>query len=236
MPTVLVTGANRGIGLEFARQYSTAGWKVIATARNPQNATELSSLAKAKNDVEVYPLDITSDKSVRELAAAVKGKPIDLLINNSAIYPRKGTNFGELDYAAWRDVMDTNVFGALRVTEALFPNLEAGQRKQIASITSTMGSIKNVFKEVSGAGSGYYQYRTSKAALNIAMAVLAQQLRTKGFSVVVLCPGWVQTDMGGTGAAITPQQSVSGMRKILEKDPGEISGKFLSYDGAARDW
>ena len=235
MPTVLVTGANRGIGLEFARQYSADGWNVIATARNPQNATELSSLAKAKNSVEVYPLDITSEKSVKDLAAAAKGKLIDLLINNSAIYPRKGTNFGELDYAAWRDVMDTNLFGALRVTEALFPNLEAGQRKQIASVTSTMGSIKNVFKEVNGSGA-YYQYRTSKAALNMAMAVLAQQLRPKGFSVVVLCPGWVQTDMGGAGAAITPQQSVTGMRKILEKAPAEISGKFLSYDGAARDW
>lgn len=236
MPTVLVTGANRGIGLEFVRQYSAGGWKVFATARNPQGASELSALAAANKNIAIYPLDISAQKSVKDLSVVLGRKPVDLLINNSAIYPRKGTNFGELDYHAWREVMETNLFGAMRVTEALLPNVAAGQRKQIVAITSTMGSIESVSNGAVKESGAFYQYRTSKAALNMAMSILAQELAPKGFSVVLFCPGWVKTDMGGAGAAITPEQSVSGMRKILERDPAQISGKFLSYDGAMRAW
>lgn len=236
MSTVLITGANRGIGLEFAKQYSLDSWKVLATAREPQRASDLSSLATKNKNIEMHKLDVTNEKSVIDLSVILKGQPIDVLILNSAIYPRKGTQIGELDYAAWRDAMETNLFGALKVTEGLLPNVAAGQRKQIAAISSTMASLRGVaggsVKEIGAS----YQYRTSKTALNMAISILAQELAPKGFSVVLLCPGWVKTDMGGAGAAITPEQSVAGMRKILEKDHTEISGKFLSYDGATRPW
>jgi NAD(P)-dependent dehydrogenase (short-subunit alcohol dehydrogenase family) len=236
MSTVLITGANRGIGLEFARQYSSSGWKVLATARNPQRTADLASLAAANKNIELHELDITRQDSIQALSARLNGEPIDLLIHNSGIYARKGTHIGELDYQAWRDTMETNLFGALKVTEGLLPNVAASKRKQIAAISSTMGSIGfTAHESIQGSGAAY-QYRTSKAALNMAMVILAQELAPKGISVVLLCPGWVKTDMGGAGAAITPEQSISGMRKILEKPAAEISGKFFSYDGTPRPW
>jgi NAD(P)-dependent dehydrogenase (short-subunit alcohol dehydrogenase family) len=236
MPTILITGANRGIGLEFVRQYSLAGWKVLATARNPQRPTDLATLAAAHKNITLHELDITRENSILDLSTQLNGKPIDLLIHNSGIYPRKGTRIGGLDYHAWRDTIETNLFGAMKVTEGLLPNVAASHRKQIAAISSTMGSISATSHEsIQGSGAAY-QYRTSKAALNMAMAVLAQELAPRGFSVVILCPGWVKTDMGGPAAAITTEQSVSGMRKILEKPASEISGKFFSYDGAPRPW
>jgi len=236
MPTVLVTGANRGIGLEFARQYSSVGWKVLATARNPHRPTDLASLAAANKNITLHELDITRENSILDLSTQLNGKPIDLLIHNSGIYPRKGTRIGELDYHAWRDTIETNLFGAMKVTEGLLPNVAASKRKQIAAISSTMGSIGATSAESIQRSGAAYQYRTSKAALNMAMAILAQELAPRGFSVVLLCPGWVKTDMGGPAAAITTEQSVSGMRKILDKPAAEISGKFFSYDGAPRPW
>lgn len=236
MPTALVTGANRGIGLEFTRQYSSIGWKVLATARNPRRPTDLATLAAANKNIHVHDLDITSEDSILDLSTKLSGEPIDLLIHNSGIYPRKGTHIGELDYQAWRETMETNLFGAMKVTEALLPNVAASHRKQIAAISSTMGSIGVTSREsIQGSGAAY-QYRASKAALNMAMVILSKELAPKGLSVVILCPGWVKTDMGGPSAAITPEQSVSGMRKILEKPAAEISGKFFSYDGAPRPW
>jgi NAD(P)-dependent dehydrogenase (short-subunit alcohol dehydrogenase family) len=236
MPTILITGANRGIGLEFVKQYSSAGWKVLATVRDPRRLSELTPLAALNNNVGIHTLDVTDQNTVEDLFTRLNGQPIDLLIHNSAIYPRKGTRIGEIDYNAWRDTMETNLFGAIRVTEGLLSNVAASQRKQIAAISSTLGSIGGISGGSVSQSGASYQYRTSKSALNMAMAILAQELAPQGFSVVLLCPGWVKTDMGGAGAAITPEQSVAGMRKILEKDPAEISGKFLSYDGATRPW
>ncbi|GAC1622071.1 MAG: SDR family oxidoreductase [Candidatus Acidiferrum sp.] len=236
MPTVLITGSNRGIGLEFARQYATDKWTVLAAARDPQRPSDLASLAASCKNVQLHPLDVIHEKSVKDLFSTLNSQPIDLLILNSAIYPRKGVHIGEIDYDSWRDAIETNLFGAMRVAEALLPNLAASQRRQIAAISSSMGSIRGVSGGSVAQSGASYQYRTSKSALNMAMSILAQELAPQGFSVTLLCPGWVKTDMGGAGAAITPEQSVTGMRKILEKDRTEISGKFLSYDGATRPW
>jgi len=233
MSRVLITGANRGLGLESARQYAAEGWDVIATARDPKQSKELERVAKNKN-VSVQALDVASDESVKGLAATVDGKPIDLLILNSAIFTRDGNKFGELNFPGWRESFETNVLGAIRVAEALIENVAASERKQIVAISTGMGSLGTLESTI-GFGPAY-QYRTSKAALNMAMSILARDVRPRGVSVLIFSPGWVQTDMGGANAALTPEQSIGGMRKVLAGDPMELTGKFLSYDGSVWPW
>jgi NAD(P)-dependent dehydrogenase (short-subunit alcohol dehydrogenase family) len=233
MSRVLITGTNRGLGLEFARQYAAEGWDVIATARNPTQGKELERLAKNKN-LSVHALDVASDESVKELAGTLDGKPIDLLILNSAIFTRDGNKFSELNFPGWRESFETNVLGAMRVAEALIENVAASERKQIVAISTGMGSLQTLESTI-GLGPAY-QYRTSKAALNMAMSILASDMKPRGISVVIFSPGWVQTDMGGANAALTPEQSIRAMRKVLAGDPMELTGKFLSYDGSVWPW
>jgi NAD(P)-dependent dehydrogenase (short-subunit alcohol dehydrogenase family) len=233
MSSVLITGANRGLGLEFARQYAAEGWDVIATARNPKQSKELEQVAKNEN-VSVQSLNVASDESVKALAATLDGTPIDLLILNSAIFTQDGNKFGGLNFIGWRESFETNVLGAIRVAEALIENVAASERKQIVAISTGMGSLETLESTI-GFGPAY-QYRTSKAALNMAMSILARDVRPRGISVVIFSPGWVQTDMGGANAALTPEQSIGGMRKVLRGDPMELTGKFLSYDGSIWPW
>lgn len=233
MPSILITGANRGLGLEFARQYAADGWEVLATARDPKSSEELRRLAKNKK-ASLHELDVASDASVKKLAHALGGKPVDLLVLNSGIYTRNGDKLGGLNFAGWRESFETNVLGAIRVAEALIENVAASARKQIIAISSGMGSLQAL-----GTTLGFgiaYQYRTSKAALNMAMSILAKEVEPRGISVVLFSPGWVKTDMGGANAALTPEQSIRGMRKVLEGNPMELTGKFLSYDGASWPW
>jgi NAD(P)-dependent dehydrogenase (short-subunit alcohol dehydrogenase family) len=233
MPRVLITGTNRGLGLEFARQYSADGWDVIATARNPGQSEELDRLAQS-NRVSLQSLDVTSDDSVKHLAEALNGTPVDLLILNSAIFTREGNKFGQLNFAGWRESFETNVLGAMRVAQALIRNVAASKRKQIVAISTGMGSLGSLATTI-GFGAAY-QYRSSKAALNMAMSILAKDVEPQGISVLIFSPGWVQTDMGGPNAALTPEQSIAGMRKVLEGNPMELTGKFLSYDGSTWPW
>jgi NAD(P)-dependent dehydrogenase (short-subunit alcohol dehydrogenase family) len=236
MRTVLITGANRGLGIEFAKQYAEDGWNVIATTREPEKAQELTQLKKKHPGVLFYKLNLTDDTSVRGLADALDERPIDLLIHNSGVYPREGQKIGEIDYEGWRSALETNLFGTMRLTEALLENVASSERKQIAAISSSMASLRAVQGgSVAQAGTSY-QYRTSKTALNMAMSVLAKELAPRGISVVLIDPGWVKTDMGGPHAQLTPEQSISGIRKVLAGDAMEISGKFIGHDGAARAW
>jgi NAD(P)-dependent dehydrogenase (short-subunit alcohol dehydrogenase family) len=233
MSRILITGANRGLGLEFARQYAADGWEVVATARDPEKSEELKQLAK-KGSVSLQALDVTSKESVERLVRDLAGKPIDLLILNSAIFTRDGNKIGEINFEGWRESFETNVLGAVRVAEALIENVQASERKQIAAISTGMGSIEALGTTI-GFGPAY-QYRTSKTALNMAMSILARDLEPRGISVVIFSPGWLQTDMGGANAALTPEQSIGGMRKVLEGSPKEMTGKFLSYDGSVWPW
>jgi NAD(P)-dependent dehydrogenase (short-subunit alcohol dehydrogenase family) len=240
MPTVLVTGASRGIGLELARQYAedaTSNWHVVAAARKPGQSAGLTELAKQyAANVQLEPLDVTSDDSIQNLVVALSGRAIDLLVNNAGIYPRGGTHVGQLDFDSWGDTLDTNLFGVLRVTEALLENVAQSDRKQIVAISSAMASLDGVEgRSVEQSGTSY-QYRTSKTALNMAMLILSKELAPRGISVVMISPGWVKTEMGGTGAAITPQVSVAGIKKLLDAGRMDISGKFLRYDGSACPW
>jgi NAD(P)-dependent dehydrogenase (short-subunit alcohol dehydrogenase family) len=227
MPTALVTGANRGIGLEFARQYAKDGWRVVATCRDPERAKDLRKLGDA---VSIHRLDVADAEQVAALARALAGEPIDLLINNAGIgYPSDG-RLGRMDYAAWEETLRVNTLAPFRVTEALLPNVAASELKLIVSITSGLGSIAR------NTDGGTYAYRSSKAALNAVMRSLAADLRSKGVTVVVFSPGWVRTDMGGRGAQVAPKDSIAGMRAVIARLRLADTGRFFNYDGSEVPW
>ena len=222
--TVLITGANRGLGLEFARQYAAAGWTVIATARTPETATGLKAL-----DLPVMQLDVADAESVTALARDLGGQPIDLLINNAGIFPRVNT-LDETDFNDVARTLEVNVIGPMRVTRALLPNLRKGQSKQIVSITSGLGSIAN------NDSGRYYGYRESKAALNMFTRSLAVELADEAFTCIVMSPGWVRTDMGGPNAKLTPEESISGMRKVIKGLTPADTGSYWNHDGEQLPW
>ncbi len=223
-PVVLITGANRGLGLEFARQYGDAGWQVIGTARKPDTAADLR-----ETGARVMQLDVTSADSVAQLAAELDGQPIDLLINNAGVLDRNSA-FPEVDLDTVEWILDVNVLGPMRVTQALLPNLSAGDRKTIVGISSGLGSLA---QNESG---GLYGYRESKVALNMFTRSLANELRDDGFIVIAMNPGWVQTDMGGENAALTPEQSINGIRSVIDGLTPEDTGSFRVYNGGTNPW
>lgn len=226
----LVTGANRGLGLEFTRQLAARGDQVIATCRNPEQADALQELAKSGDQIEaVLQLDITDAQSVDAFTKALTAETLDVLINNAGRLSRGGSpdafNFDDI-----RDDFEVNAIGTLRVVEAAMDALRRGEGKKIVNLSSKMGSIGD------NGGGGSYAYRMSKAALNIATRSLAIDLKPEGFIAFVMHPGWVQTDMGGESALITPETSVSNLlERIDEADAGD-SGEFLEWDGGNIPW
>lgn len=224
--TVLITGANRGLGLEFARQYQAAGWTVIATAREPKGANELRAIGK---DIRIEALDVADPASIAALATTLKDVPIDLLINNAGI-SGGGRSLSEINPDEYERVLQVNTIGPMRVTQALLPNLKAGEGKMIVSISSGLGSITQNTR------GGNYAYRESKAALNMFMRTLAAELKGDGFICIAMSPGWVQTDMGGPNAQLTPEQSITGMRKVMDGLKPEDTGKFWNHDGEIVPW
>lgn len=225
MPTVLVTGANRGLGLEFARQYAADGWRVIATCRNPQDAPELNDIA---GDISVRGLDVALPQQITGLAMELEGTAVDVLINNAGTLT--SNHFGSIDYDAWRAELEVNLLAPVRIAEAFADHVAASDQKKLVSISSQLGSIAN---NTSG---GHYSYRTSKAALNMAMRSLAADLAGKGIIAAALSPGWAQTDMGGPSATITPADSVSGMRAVIERLDDSMRGGFYEYTGNELPW
>jgi NAD(P)-dependent dehydrogenase (short-subunit alcohol dehydrogenase family) len=226
MPTVLITGANRGIGLELTRQYAADGWSVIACCRKPKEA---KALLAVKGEVELRPLDVSKPASIAKLKAALANRPIDVLLNNAGIYGQRG-GFGKTDAKDFLATVQVNTLAPLLVSEALLGNLTRGAQKKIASITSKMGSIGD------GPGGGGYAYRASKTALNMVMANAAAELKGKGIMTVVLHPGWVQTDMGGRNAPVKIPDSAAGIRKVIAGLTPATSGRFYNYDGAPLPW
>ncbi len=222
-PTVLITGANRGLGLEFARQYAADGWNVIGTARSPNRADDLNAL-----DVKVLQLDVTDRASIDSLAASLDGHAIDLLINNAGIFPRVGA-IAEVNADDYTRTLMVNTLGPVLVTQALMPNLEASDMKRVVNVTSRLGSIE--------LNSGnFYGYRESKAALNMFTSVLAAELGPEGFICLTIHPGWVRTDMGGPSANLSPEESVTGMRSVIDGLTPEDNGTYRSYAGEAVPW
>jgi NAD(P)-dependent dehydrogenase (short-subunit alcohol dehydrogenase family) len=223
--TVLVTGANRGLGLEFAKQYRIAGWNVIGTARDPGAAKELKALG-----VRVEELDVAVPSSVEALAERLKDQPIDLLINNAGVSSVEAKSLKDVDLDEYERVMRVNAIGPVRVTQALLPSLRAGKGKQVVGISSQLGSIEgNTF-------GGFYAYRESKAALVMFQRTLAADLKDEGFVCIAMSPGWVKTDMGGPDAPLTPEESIRGMRKVIDGLKPEDAGKHWLYDGTLVPW
>jgi NAD(P)-dependent dehydrogenase (short-subunit alcohol dehydrogenase family) len=226
MPTVLITGANRGIGLEFVRQYAAEGWSVHAACRDPGKATELKAI---KGGVHLHRLDVTDEGQIDALETALAGEPIDILINNAGVRGM-GDSFGSTEVAGWLETLRVNAIAPVRVSEGLITNLERGQGKLIVNITSRLGSVAE------NSSGGSYAYRSSKAALNMAAKSMSVDLKGKGITVVVFHPGWVQTDMGGSGAPVTPSESVAGMRAKIAKLTAADSGHFFNYTGQPIPW
>lgn len=221
MPTVLVTGANRGLGLEFARQYSADGWDVIGTARQPDEAAELKELGVRIEQLEMCDLDAVTSFGSRV------GEHLDLLIANAGTWkPEQATT--AKDGRAWTEMLTSNTIAPYLLAKAVLEQVAAARGKLVA-ISSGLGSIA----ESSG---GYVPYRTSKAALNMAWRQLAFEARPLGVATAVLDPGWVKTRMGGPNAPTTPQESTSDMRRVIDGLTLERSGGFYRRDGSAEPW
>jgi NAD(P)-dependent dehydrogenase (short-subunit alcohol dehydrogenase family) len=226
----LVTGANRGIGLEFVRQLLARGDRVVAACRHPGKATALNTLAgEYPGRLRVLPLDVGQEKSraelVRELPLVCER--LDLLVNNAGVL-HSGERFGQLSQASLEDSLRVNALGPLLVTEALAPTLADGAR--VANVSSMMSSLATR-QEFRSPG-----YCMGKAAQNMATVQLAHALRPRGIVVLALCPGWVQTDMGGEGAQITPAQSVEGLLRVIDAAGPDDSGRFVDWRGEAMAW
>jgi len=224
--TVLVTGANRGLGLEFVRQYAKRGWRVIATTRSPDDAPELSALAKENRKIAVEQLDVRDAAQIAALAAKYGGQPIDLLINNAGVLGElDAQTLGSLDYTQFAAVMAVNVFAVLAVSDAFHEHVAASDRKKIVAITSRSGIISQP------GWRGPYFYRASKVALNMEMRMLADELRDSGIVVALVAPAPTDTDMlrqliGEQGAArqARPADSVARLIDLIERVDAEHSG------------
>jgi len=229
--TVLVTGANRGLGLEFVRQYADDGWRVLAACRAPKSARELKELgSRHAKRIAVLALDVTDGESVRVAAGHLRGEPIDLLLNNAGVGSPPRQKIGSLDYAAWARVLDANVLGPARMIEAFVESVAKGRDKRIVTVTSLMGSIAD------NSSGGSYAYRSSKAGVNAAMKSFSVDLAPRGITCVVVHPGWVRTDMGGAGGKLAPAESVKSLRALIESLKSKDSGKFFNYDGKPLPW
>jgi len=244
-PTVMITGANRGIGLELVRQYSERGWNIIATARDPAAATDLAALAKANPQIIIEQLDVTDFAGVDALATRLKDQPIDVLISNAAKTPRymsamKGA--ATVDYTEARNSFEVNALAPLKLVTAFMPNVEKSQQKKIAVISSKAGSFAESPKMAM-----MYEYRTSKAALNMIVYTLSYETAKKGIVIAAISPGSVDTKpvQGELGfgssfkqpGAIPPADSVAGIIKVIDGLTPAVNGKFLDYkDGRVLAW
>lgn len=221
MKTILITGANRGIGLELVKQYLADDWQVIACSRHPLNLPKNEKL-------QWYSLDVTDANAIVELSNKLKNIPIDVLYNNAGVWGGQG--FGETSAEEWMNVLRVNTIAPLLMAQAFIKQLAAGKVKIIVNMSSGMASISE------NTDGGAYSYRSSKAALNMLTKTLAIDLKSQGITVVSMDPGWVKTDMGGKGAQITPEESVQGIRRVLKSLTPKESGSFLSYRGNMHEW
>ncbi len=238
MMTLLITGANRGLGLDFTRRLAEEGWRIHACCRQPAKADALNALA-AKHDITVHALDVVDFDQIDALKASIGGEPIDVLFNNAGIM---GTaqkpvdrndpdqRFDSLDEDEWMTVMRVNVLAPTRMCEVFVDNVAASERKQMLLMSSIVGSI------ASNASGLWYHYATSKTALNMVMRSMAIDLRDRGITVVSLHPGWTQTDMGGPEAALTVDESVSGLVQVAKQLTPADAGRFIAWNGEDVPW
>lgn len=228
---VLITGAGKGIGLEFARQYAEAGWRVYATCRKPERAQDLIQLVETSHEsVSVHPLDVTNCQHIEAIQEMLQDQPLDVLINNAGVLGPKRQGFGHIDADAWVYTLQVNTIAPIKILEALVENLAVGERRLVVNLSSRMGSLTD------NSSGDYYIYRSSKAALNAMVRNAALDLAPRGITVVALHPGWVRTDMGGVGGELEPGYSVERMRMTLDRMGSAESGGFFDLDGIPIPW
>lgn len=232
MDTLLVTGANRGLGLELVKQYAAEGWRVFACARSPSPA--LAAVVGIHRDVRVCRLDVADHGAVDALAAELAGEPIDVLVNNAGTLGRHGRfdeeavqqqAFGHSDYEDWERVFRVNVLGPMKMAEAFVGHVVAGRQRKIVTFTSIVGSTA---LNTSG---GLYAYRASKAAVNAIMKSMALDLGRQGILAVAIHPGWSRTAMGGPRADLGVAESIAGVRRVIAALSAGDAGKVLAFDG-----
>lgn len=231
MKTILITGANRGIGLELVRQYAGEEWRVFACCRRPEEAGELARFADEKGGaVSVHRLDVADFVAIDALSRELREERIDILFNNAGAFGPTEQHLGPIDPEAWLQTMKVNVLAPFRMALAFVEQVARSERKIIATMGSLMGSLED------NRSGGYYVYRSGKAAVAMVVRSLAADLSELGITAVVLHPGWVQTEIGGPGAILTPRESVLGLRKVLDSLTLEDSGRFFNYDGRELPW
>lgn len=226
--TVLVTGSNRGIGLEFVKQYLADGWNVIACCRDPKEAKVLQTLQQQFTTLTVYPLEMTDERAIKNLAAQLKNVAIDLLINNAAVLGDAQRPWGASSTQELQELFLINAIAPLKMCEAFIEHVARSQWKKIATLSSGWGSIAQ------NTDGGVYAYRASKAAVNMLMKTVAVDVAGLSVKVLLLDPGWVQTAMGGHNAPTSAHDSAAGMRQVIAAC--KESGVFISYQGQPVAW
>ncbi|MBX7145695.1 MAG: SDR family oxidoreductase [Alphaproteobacteria bacterium] len=226
MPTILITGTSRGLGLEFTRQYLKDDWHVIACCRSLATSSNLKSL---KGNIEICELDVTDEKQIENLAKKLSTQKLDILLNNAGVGTFEDT-LGKTSTTSWVSTFVTNVIGPIHMVEYFRGSLLKGDKKLVVNITSRMGSIED------NQSGQYYAYRTSKAALNMATKNLAVDLKSDNIKAVAIHPGWVKTDMGGQNAPLTVNESVTAIRRTIDTIKPQDTGSFLNYDGSKLPW
>tara|TARA_B100001079_G_C16301665_1_gene465744 strand:- start:13 stop:702 length:690 start_codon:yes stop_codon:yes gene_type:complete len=228
--SILITGTNRGIGLEFVKHYLKNNEKIIATCRNKHSAKDLLELENTTSNLSLVELDVSNPNSINEFTSKIAGLPIDTFINNAGVFGPRNIEFGNFNAKEWLDVFKVNTIAPLLITQKILKNLRLGKDKKLAFISSKVGSIED------NTGGGMYIYRTSKTALNQVIKSLSIDLKDENFIAVALHPGWVQTDMGGPNALIDTKTSVKGMIEVIDNLTPKNTGKFYNYDGSSIPW
>ena len=230
MITVLITGANRGIGLELVKHYLDHGVRVIGTYRKTTSSKELTQICENHKDLKILKLDVSSDESLKNFPDKLNGAPIDIFINNAGVFGPRDSSFGNVTEQGWVAALKVNAIAPLILTQLIIENLRKGSVKKLIYITSKMGSIDD------NKGGGSYVYRSSKTALNAVVKSISVDLTNEGMRVALLHPGWVRTDMGGPNGLIDTKTSVSGMIKVIDGLKDSNSGSFFNYDGTNIPW
>ena len=230
MATILVTGANRGLGIEFVEQYLNEGNEVIATYRNKNSSIDLIEMGNERSNLKLLQLDVSSNKSLNSFAENLGDSPIDIFINNAGVYGPRNSSFGNVDEENWIPAIKINAIAPILLTQLIIKNIKLGADKKLIYITSKMGSIDD------NKGGGAYVYRSSKTALNAVVKSLSVDLENEGMTVALIHPGWVKTDMGGPNALIDKETSVRGMTEVISNLDISSTGNFYNYDGSIIPW